>query len=116
MQSINLHLNVLMRFGNLIEHANYHMDEFGDDIWSFFQKHYGADSQKHIQSQHEEKHQKLPKNGHICHSSLAVFVLTNKLNLSLAIDFSPDKKTAFFYQILYASIQAVDIFQPPKRA
>jgi hypothetical protein len=116
MQSIDLHLSSFLRLGDLIEHANYHSDELGDDWWSFFQKHYGEDSQEHIQGQHEEKHQKLPKHDHICSSSMAVFVLTNKVNFSLKTDFSPKNTAVFFYQNLYSSIQEVDIFQPPKQA
>ncbi|MEX2380166.1 MAG: hypothetical protein WD530_05450 [Vicingaceae bacterium] len=116
MQSINLHLNDFLRLGDLIEHANYHADEFGDDWWSFFQKHYGEDSRNHIQNQHKEEHQKLPKHDHVCSGSLAVFVLTNKLNISLKAGYSPSSKTVFFYQNHYSSIEAVDIFQPPKQA
>lgn len=116
MQSINLHLNDFLRIGDLIEHANYHADELGDDWFSFFQKHYGEDSQEHIQNHHKKEHQKLPKHDHICSSSVPAFVLTTKVNFSLKADYFPTKKTIFFYQDLYSCIQSVDIFQPPKYA
>lgn len=116
MQSINLHLNDFLRIGDLIEHANYHADELGDDWFSFFQKHYGEDSQEHIQNHHKKEHQKLPNHDHICSTSIAAFVLTKKVNISLKVDPSPSVNTIFFYQDLYSSIRSVDIFQPPKFA
>jgi hypothetical protein len=43
LQSLHISVSDLVQMDELLEHARYHKQQFGDDFISFISKHYGAE-------------------------------------------------------------------------
>lgn len=117
-QSAGLGMNDLFLLGRLVEHAEYHSENYGDDFFTFLEKHYGDLKAEHQKNHKEEQqeHEELPFQHLSCHHLLPDVVL-------MPFDF--DLKRAevaiqdphrFFYQNLYSSLEKISVFQPPRAA
>ena len=114
-QSFNLHLRDVLKLQNLIEHIEFHESAYGDDIFSFFSKHYGNKMEEHQEQRDDSSdHQKLPFHHKICLDSGHFFIFdTNIVKLELLV--APNvKKSVFTYDDLYSFLENTDIFQPPR--
>ncbi len=117
-QSAGLGMNDLFLLGRLIEHAEYHSENYGDDFFTFFEKHYGvlkaAHDKKHKEEQSEQ--QELPFQHLSCHHHTSdVVILAFDFELKKA-EVANQKPHRFFYQNLYSSLEKASPFQPPKFA
>ena len=41
-QSVGIGISDVFMLTDLVEHAKFHSEEYGDDFFAFFDKHYGA--------------------------------------------------------------------------
>lgn len=62
LQSLHFGVTDLMQLDELLEHARYHKQEFGDSFLTFISKHYGDQKKEHQQDRQEEQpdHEQLP--------------------------------------------------------
>lgn len=103
---------------DLVEHANYHSEEFGDDFFTFFEKHYGDLKTEHQKNDEKGKsqHENLPFQHNHCNHLLAeVIVLSYEFPLEKSV-VSYTANPHFYYQDLYSFLERASIFQPPKIA
>jgi len=117
-QSFSLDIKDLAHIDELIEHANFHSEKYGDNFLVFISKHYGELEKEHKQDHQEEKkeHEELPFSHHCCSHVNSAFVLAK--NEIPVIKNQPDigKRANFHYLENYSSLEKFDIFQPPKAA
>ncbi|QAA81111.1 hypothetical protein EI546_04925 [Aequorivita sp. H23M31] len=117
-QSVGIGLSDMFMMKDLVEHAKYHSEEFGDDLFTFFEKHYGELKAEHQKNHQEEKsqHEKLPFQHNNCNHLVAEVVIpTYELPHGKTL-VSYTANPHFFYQNLYSYLERVSIFQPPKIA
>lgn len=116
-QSFNVHVNDIIELDELIEHAQFHAEEHGDNFFVFISKHYGELKAEHSQKHQEEKeeHEQLPFQ-HQSQTTLFVFVLNKAPENALEIEFPIDRNTNFFYQASYHSLAQEGLLQPPRQA
>ena len=117
-QSASWGMNDLFLLGRLIEHAEYHSENYGDDFLTFFEKHYGVLKAEHQKKHKEEQqeHEELPFQHLSCQHLLTDVVITPfDLDLKRA-EVAIQKQHRFFYQNLYSSLEKTSLFQPPKFA
>lgn len=117
LQSFNIHFDDLLELDALIEHAQFHSEEYGDDFFVFISKHYGELKAEHHKQNREEqdKHDQLPFQ-HQTNTALSAFVLTQEsfyTNLSSSVQF---KLANFFYQATYHSRSLDRLLDPPRQA
>ena len=115
-QSFDIAFNDIAQLDELLEHAQFHAEEYGDNIFVFISKHYGELKDQHDKDHKEEKkdHEKLPFQNHCsCASTVAIVSDTDFLRIdSLQI---PEGMTPnFYYQPLTSSLHAKGLFQPPR--
>ena len=62
LQSLHFGVSDLMQLDELLEHAKYHQQEFGDSFLTFLSKHYGDQKMEHQRDHREEQpdHEQLP--------------------------------------------------------
>jgi hypothetical protein len=117
-QSFNIHINDLVELDELIEHAQFHAEEYGDDFLVFLSKHYGELKAEHNQKHQEEQkeHEKLPFQQH-CHSlSLSAFVINNLAFYTSHVEIATRNTGNFFYTNFYSPVLGDGLFQPPRYA
>ena len=111
LQSINLNLVDLVKIPVLIEHYNQHQEEYGDDFFSFLDKHYGHDKEEH-NTEHSE-HQDLP-----FHHSLQ-FLTGVEWQYSTVFSwkhyFVFESSHYFVYKAPHSASAAISINQPPQK-
>lgn len=118
MQSFHMTFTDLARLDDLIEHMRYHQEEFGDDLLSFFSKHYGEDKTEHQKNHKEElpEHEQLPFQ-HISHVHAPQ---TLNFNGVVSLPAPPvseiQKALPFHYLPITTSLYSSGIFQPPRQA
>lgn len=107
----------MLLFGRLVEHAQYHSENYGDDFLTFLNKHYGE-----LQSDHSEpaadhsEHEELPFQHQSCNHSIAeVILISYEFPLEKPVN-AASCETNFFYKNLYDSLETAPVFQPPKMA
>lgn len=117
-QSVGLGASDILMLKNLVEHAQYHSETYGDDFRTFIKKHYGSLKKKHQKEHKGEKSEKekLPFQHNCFHH------LMNEVTL-MAYEFpfkepviSPTANINFHYENLYSSFEKHSIFQPPEYA
>lgn len=118
-QSVGLGVADILMLNKLVGHAQYHSEEYGDDFFTFFEKHYGdlkTEHQKKTKNEEKSQHEQLPFQHLNCNHLIAEVVLAG---FEFQLDKSVVSYTAnphFYYQDLYSSIERASIFQPPKIA
>lgn len=103
---------------DLVEHAQYHSEEYGDDFFTFMEKHYGELRAEHQNTHSGEKspHEKLPFQHNSCNHLVAeVIVMGYEFSLEKSV-VSYNANPHFYYQDLYSFLERASIFQPPKIA
>ncbi len=103
-------------FGRFVEHAEYHSENYGDDFFTFFEKHYGTLKIEHQKNHNEDEqeHQELPFQHTSCNHLVAEVILTAFEIPLLKPVISSQTASNFHYQNLYSSLEKSSIFQPPK--
>jgi hypothetical protein len=117
LQSMNLNLVDVLNINELIEHAQEHKEEFGDNFFQFLAKHYGADKAQHAHhDSHKTSHDNLPFQ-HTCHLSLVFVIDLNTTYFSDLKEFSTTGQSAnFYYKSPSSNLFVSGIFQPPRIA
>ncbi|MEN8124875.1 MAG: hypothetical protein ABFR32_07045 [Bacteroidota bacterium] len=116
-QSININLHDFIQFDELIEHAKFHQNKYGDNFIEFFSKHYGDQINSHSGNHQDEKneHEQLPFHKD-CDSHISTtFVISN---IKFTIKETKQVKylsSNFFYLESFSSFEQVKVFQPPKQ-
>lgn len=115
MQSLNIQVKDMCKFSELIEHFQYHTEKYGDDVFTFFSKHYGELKDKHHDNHQKEDHNQLPFDHNFNLNLLSSFIL-QKVKFSLTEKTTYLQATNFHYFNNYTFIENSDIFQPPKKS
>ncbi len=117
-QSFNIHFNDIIELDELMEHAQFHAEEYGDNFLVFISKHYGELKTEHSQKHQEEKeeHEQLPFQHQCNAASLSAFVLNQVTDYPVEIDLVFDRNSNYFYQAYYHSLAQDGLFQPPRHA
>ena len=115
-QSFNIHFDDILKLNELLEHAQMHKKEYGDDFLVFVSKHYGELKESHDEDHQEEQedHEQLPFNCHCATGSVSIFIL-NQIASSIVEVGVIDVKTNFLYQESNSLFEKPDIFQPPRQ-
>lgn len=114
-KTFNIHFNDFIKINELIEHASFHAEQYGDDFFEFLSKHYGDLKQQHKKQHQEEEHHHLPFDHHDCkiNSTTLVYVVKKEL-LVPSIVIKHTKETSFLYKDPFSTFEKEEIFQPPK--
>lgn len=113
LQSFDVHASDVLSLGAVLEHAQFHEAEFGDDLFTFYQKHFGSSSEDHVAHQHQEKHEKLPQHDNLCSSVAHVFIVNPSNNIAVEANNLNELKLNFYYLEGISFTLAYDFFQPP---
>ena len=114
-QSININIDEFLHLDELVEHAFYHAEEYGDDIFLFVSKHYGELKDDHNKSNGDEHqdHEQLPFNHQCAPNFISVFILNTAPVVAFRID-EINSKAIFLYQETNSFFEKSNVFQPPK--
>jgi hypothetical protein len=117
-QSFNIGTDDILQFDELIEHAQFHKQEYGDGFFVFFSKHYGELKAEHSKNHQEEQkdHEQLPFQcqGHA--STLIALISQDLQYYSNDIEIVDTTESNFHYLNLYSSLLDKELLQPPKQA
>ena len=118
LQSINLQLVDLMEMDELMEHYQFHKDEYDDSFIVFVSKHYGELKSEHSQKHKEEQkdHEKLPFQHQNQAPQLVVLLFSTKLISTLTSEGTDLHSVSFHYQNSYSFDWSEGPFQPPKHS
>jgi hypothetical protein len=119
MQSFNLGPSDILQLDELMEHAQFHKQEYGDSFFVFLSKHYGELKEEHTKNHQEEQHEheQLPFQCHGHNTSILAFFdigLHESFDDNMGISISTEAN--FHYLNLYASLNETELLQPPKHA
>ncbi|MCL5129382.1 hypothetical protein [Algibacter sp. L1A34] len=115
-QSFGLCVGDIAQIDDFIEHAQYHSQQYGDNVFVFISKHYGELKADHDKEHQEEKedHEQLPFQHQSHMSSITAFVLnTHKSELKTG-EFSELNIHQFHYQAPSSALHLEGLFQPPR--
>lgn len=115
-QSVGFGIQDMFLLGKLVQHAQHHSEDHGDDFFTFMQMHYGSLKAEHQESEESHDHDKLPFQHISCHHTLADIVIVPFELPILKSEIIIQQSHTFYYQNLYSSLEKVSIFQPPKFA
>ncbi|NJB71708.1 hypothetical protein GGR42_002170 [Saonia flava] len=117
-QSFHIGIGEIVELDELIEHAQFHSEEYGDNFLVFLSKHYGELKAEHSQKHQEEQeeHEEMPFQ-HQAHTvTLSAFVLNEAFLYTSTPEFRMDSATNYFYQASYSLFEKDGPFQPPRHA
>lgn len=115
-QSFNIQLNDVLKIDVYLHHLQYHVDEYGDDLFDFISKHYGELKDMHVKNHQEEEkdHSQLPFRNDGCFQSITLY-LVQKNRLTFDLNSLILYRSSFFYYLdLFSTFEKQKIFQPPQ--
>lgn len=117
-QSVNFSFDDVLQLDELIEHAQFHEQEHGDDFFIFLSKHYGELKAEHSKKHQEEQkdHEQLPFQCQNHISTFTAFVMQLSLIESDDLDLTEGVETNFYYQLSFSSLHKKGLLEPPKRS
>jgi hypothetical protein len=116
-QSLNICIRDLVDLNELIEHAKFHSEKYGDNLFVFISKHYGELEADHNKKHQEEKqeHEELPFQHQPHMTLLSAFMLKDLQAYQIKpVDDLVSSATNFFYQASYSNCEKEALFQPPR--
>lgn len=117
-QSFGISISDVAQIDEFIEHAQFHSEQYGDNVFVFISKHYGELKAEHEKDHQEERedHEKLPFNHNNCsHTSALIVFVFNSYKQDFNIPEVLELRTHhFFYQSPSSSIYSEGPFQPPR--
>lgn len=117
-QSFHVMAEDFLQLDELLEHAQFHKQEHGDNFLVFLSKHYGELKLDHSENHQEEQseHEQLPFQ---CQGHPSTFLAYLQFNSSSFINgfdaLNSTPETNFHYLNLYASLHEEALLQPPRR-
>ena len=117
-QSVSIPINDLLELDELLEHYQFHAEEYGDSLVVFLSKHYGDLKSEHHQEHQEEKeeHEELPFQHQYVSPSIVVFIVVDAPQYISEAEVVGDNKRDFYYSVSYNSLSGESPFQPPRQA
>lgn len=119
-QSVGVSASDIIQIDEFIEHAQFHSEQYGDNVIVFISKHYGELKADHDREHEEEKeeHEQLPFNNTNCsHISSMMVLVMNSFKEELRVpDLSERPEANFFYQEPTSSLHKLGLFQPPRHS
>ncbi len=116
-QSFNISFGDITQLDELLEHAVFHKDQYGDNLFVFISKHYGElkeDHHKNHKEEHEE-HENLPfqHNSSTHHMVNALVLFPNNVARE-KFEVHSKKGNCFHYLQSDSSGYQSGVFQPPR--
>ena len=117
-QSININFNDFFQLDELLEHAQFHNEKYGDTFFVFISKHYGDLKNEHKSNNQEDKtdHEQLPFQQQSNIAFVSDFILVKKDYNKQKVEYSCYSETFFYYQSSKSTFCNKGVFQPPKQA
>ncbi|WP_299363434.1 hypothetical protein [Winogradskyella sp.] len=117
-QSFQITLEDIMQIDELIEHAKFHKQEYGDNFFVFLSKHYGELKAEHSKNHQEEQtdHEQLPFQFQGQSTIVFAFLSSNCNTDFTEFKINISAESNFHYLNLYASLHEEDLLQPPRQA
>lgn len=115
-QGFEIAYNDIAQFDEFLEHASFHAEEYGDNLFVFVSKHYGELKEQHDKDHQEEQkeHEKLPFQNQ-CHCGAIVAIVFNTTTTELNSPKTTDGSLAnFHYMPSTSSLHAKGLLQPPQ--
>lgn len=118
LQSFGLHVDDLVQIDEFIEHAQFHSEQYGDNVFVFISKHYGELKAAHDQEHQEEReeHEQLPFQHNSQTFSVTDFTFNNTALALAGLVFPESKSFNFYYKAPSSSLHSDGILQPPRKA
>tara|TARA_R110002049_G_scaffold108959_5_gene257577 strand:+ start:744 stop:1091 length:348 start_codon:yes stop_codon:yes gene_type:complete len=115
---MNVSANDLVRMDDFFEHAQFHYEEYGDNLFVFISKHYGELKEEHHEENNSEQsqHEQLPFNQVLGSHTSTIFITDFIEKESISTPIGKVLSHQFFYLFPATSAATADIFQPPKHA
>ncbi len=111
LQSFGINAQSLIGLDDFWSHYQTHQKEYGDDLLTFLDLHYGSGKTQH-HNKHEE-HKNLPFSDINSAQVLIVFINFDEISIK-PIEYKTTKHSNFNYQDNYISTLLTEVFQPPK--
>lgn len=117
-QSMGINIDDVVQIGNFYEHAKFHNEKYGDNVFVFISKHYGKLKATHEKDHKEEKntHKQLPFQHNIQTSLVAVFVPQKQIKSNSTFYFLESNSNKFHYQSSNSTLHVESLLQPPRQS
>lgn len=115
-QSINIGTEDIMQFDELLEHAQFHNQEYGDNFFVFLSKHYGELKAEHNKTHQEEQkdHEQLPFQCQGHSTTIIALVLNASFLDTDTVETSHTGEFNFYYLGSNSSLHKMGLLEPPK--
>jgi len=116
-QSFNISIGEFVEMDELIEHARFHSEEYGDNFLVFLSKHYGELKNEHSEQHQEEQqeHEELPFQQQIHSSTLSAFVIHDQDISTINPNYTVQTSRNYFYRDSHSFFIEKGLFQPPRQ-
>lgn len=104
---------VLQEYGSLFKHYHQHEACYGDSFYTFVDKHYGKERDKHSREHHDENH-KIPFSGQSFESHHFVPVAFPVFSFAGEVSYTHKNKVEFYKNHCHKWLLNTGILQPPK--
>ena len=116
LQGLNFHVSDMMELKVLVKHLEEHKSSYGDDLFTFLDKHYGDLRQEHDREEHKgsNEHEKLPFKHKVCQLNAGILIHTSGVSERQLDPVPTHNVQNYYYLDNYSFLNQSDIFQPPQ--
>ena len=115
-QSFNISLMDLSKLQTMIDHLDYHQDNFDESFGDFIAIHYSSDQILHDDDhEHHNEHEELPfKNDLQTTQNSFNYFIFNKMSIDFDVCLEIEVPLNFHYKESYSQYEKPPILQPPR--
>ena len=116
LQGLNFHFSDMLELQALMTHLKEHRSSYGDDLFTFFDKHYGDLRTEHEKEEHKgsDDHEKLPFKHNVCPVNSGIMINSFTYSEKNIVPIFATASQSFFYLENYSFLDLTEIFQPPQ--
>ena len=117
-QSFNVGVTNYTKLITMIQHLDYHQENFDDNLADFVSIHYGSEQILHSEDhEHKNEHENLPfkKESKTSQNAPIDFIINNSSIIINNNSFS-EISINFLYREMHSTYKKPNVFQPPKHS
>jgi len=117
-QSFNVSFKDFSKLKVMIEHLDYHQENFEESIDDFVAIHYGTAKILHSDThEHNDEHENLPfKKESKTSQNIPIDFIINNSSIEIINNNLSELSVNFFYKEMHSTYEKPNVFQPPKQS
>lgn len=117
-QGFSMNFQDFSKFKIMVEHLDFHQENFNESVMDFVSIHYGSNKILHSnEHEHNDEHENLPfKKDSKTSENIPIVYVINNSSIKINNNNLSELSVNFFYKEMHSTFEKPNVFQPPRHS